>query len=104
MIANLYDALISVDGYDPKQEIGVLEDGLHDLRYAVREGLYTDDGPGYEAEYLRRLCILYEDAGDRTKAISYGEQAVRLMDPGQVGAADDIKSRLEVLRTHADKQ
>ena len=104
MIANLYDALISVDGYDPKQEIGVLEDGLHDLRYAVREGLYTDDGPGYEAEYLRRLCILYEDAGDRTKAISYGEQAVRLMDPGQAGAADDIKSRLEVLRTHADKQ
>ncbi len=104
MIANLYDALISVDGYDPKQEIGVLEDGLHDLRYAVREGLYTDDGPGYEAEYLRRLCILYEGAGDRTKAISYGEQAVRLMDPGQAGAADDIKSRLEVLRTHADKQ
>ena len=38
------------------------------------------------------------------KAISYGEQAVRLMDPGQAGAADDIKSRLEVLRTHADKQ
>lgn len=102
MIANLYDALINVDGYDPKYEIGVLEDGLHDLRYAVREGLYTDDGSGYEAEYLRRLCILYEDAGDGEKAISYGEQAVKLMDSGQNEAAGDIRCRLEELRKHAE--
>ena len=98
MIANMYEGLISMEGCDVKPEIECLKDGLCDLRYAVEAGLFTDEDTGYEAEYCRRLCILYEGTGDIENAISYGEQALRLMGQEQSTAVDDIRNRLKGLK------
>ena len=87
-----------MEGCDVKPEIECLKDGLCDLRYAVEAGLFTDEDTGYEAEYCRRLCILYEGTGDIENAISYGEQALRLMGQEQSTAVDDIRNRLKGLK------
>lgn len=98
MIANLYDALAGVEGFDTAEEIKCLTEGLHDLRYALDAGLYCDEDAKYEAEYCRRLCILYEEAGDDTNAVSYGEQALKLLTPDRSDAIEDIKSRINSIK------
>lgn len=97
MIANLYEGLKNEDGY-PDTEIRYLESGLHDLRYAVEEGLFTDENAKYESEFCRRLCILYEGAGDYVKALHYGEEALLLLGKENREASDDIRSRLDGIK------
>ena len=98
MIANLYDGLINMEGYETEAEIKCLTEGLHDLKYAVDSGLYTDETSKYEAEYCRRLCILYEKTGDKKNALNYGEQALKLLDPAKSAEIEDIGCRLENIR------
>ena len=80
MIANLYDALSDRDEDSRTDEIAFLEKGLSDLRYATGAGLYSDEEGRYECEYLRRLCLLCEEKGDKAGAVRYGEQALALLD------------------------
>ncbi|MBR5406305.1 MAG: serine/threonine protein kinase [Lachnospiraceae bacterium] len=96
MIANLYAALPGDEGREAafKQ----LESGLGDLRYAVREGLYTDTDSGYEAEYYRRLCILCSERGDKDGTKKYGEEALMLLNDKQGVKKDDIKRIMDSMR------
>lgn len=98
MIANLYEGLKTEAEY-PEVEIRYLESGLHDLRYAVETGLFSDENAKYESEYCRRLCLLYEGTGDTAKALSYGEEALSLLGEDNKEAADDIRNRLEGMRS-----
>lgn len=104
MIATMYDGLIDLDGYDAQAEIECLREGVSDLRYAIEMGLFSDPDHRYEAEYCRRLCILYENKGDYTNALGYGEEALKLLDPGREEETDDIRYRLESLRAHINDQ
>ena len=98
MIANLYDALSCRDEEGRKEEIAFLEAGLADLRYATDAGLYKDEEARYESEYLRRLCILCEDAGDDASAVKYGERALELMPESKGEMRKDIEGRLKEMR------
>ncbi|MBR4719420.1 MAG: serine/threonine protein kinase [Lachnospiraceae bacterium] len=98
MIANLYEGLKSMEGYNVQPEINCLKEGLCDLRYAVEAGLFTDEDAKYEAEYCRRLCILYEGTGDVENAISFGQQALKLLSNEREAAVDDIRNRLDSLK------
>lgn len=98
MIANLYDALSSRDEDSRYDEIAFLEAGLADLRYAGEAGLYTDENGRYEGEYLRRLCLLCEEAGNEEGALKYGEQALLIFDDKQENTRKDIEDRLNNIR------
>ena len=67
-----------------------LENGMKRLEY-----LENNVKQIYQAEYARRLCILYERFGNRTLARQYGELAVGLLDPDDEQAISDIKERIK---------
>lgn len=98
MIANLYDALSGRDEGSRYDEIVYLKAGLADLRYACEAGLYTDVNGRYEGEYLRRLCLLCEEAGNEEEALRYGEQALSILDDKQENMRRDIEDRLRNIR------
>ncbi len=95
MIANLYATIPGKEGADAAFE--KLETGLGDLRYAVREGLYTDVDYAYEAEYCRRLCMLCSERGDDNGVKKYGGEALALLKPSQIKAREDIERSMRVL-------
>jgi serine/threonine-protein kinase len=94
MIANLYDAVSAGNEQGLKDEIACLETGLKDIRYANDAGLYKDEEGGYEVEYLRRLCLLSEQAGDCEGTVRYGKQALKLMGDRQGQVREDIEDRI----------
>ncbi len=98
MIANLYDAVSAADEDSRNDEISFLEAALADLRYAVEAGLYEDKDGRYEGEYLRRLCLLCEEAGDNEGVIKYGEQALLVLGEEQESMRTDIADRLRKIR------
>ncbi len=94
MLADLYDALSGRCEVGSKDEIEFLEKGLADLRYASQAGLYTDEGGRFEGEYLKRLCILCDEAGDKESAVKYGEQALGFVPEDRTEVREDIESRI----------
>ncbi|MCR5602640.1 MAG: serine/threonine protein kinase [Lachnospiraceae bacterium] len=98
MIANLYAGIMDEDGKAAQTAAAHLKSGLNDLRYAIREGLFTDSGSRYEAEYCRRLCIICEETGDYEGAVSYGKEALVLLDPERNAERDDISRRIKYMQ------
>lgn len=98
MLANLYDAVSSTDEGSMYDEIAFLEAGLADLRYAKEAGLYEDENGRYESEYLRRLCILCEEAGNNEGVLRYGEQALLILDEGREDMRADITDMIDKIR------
>jgi hypothetical protein len=96
MLANLYEGMRCTEDEYIEAETECLEEGLKDLRYAVITGLFTDEDNTYEAEYCRRLCILYETRDDRLNMRKYGEEALKLLTGRDEKAAEDIKKRLDM--------
>ncbi|MCR4807456.1 MAG: serine/threonine protein kinase [Lachnospiraceae bacterium] len=98
MIANLYDGLTGSDAGLYDDEKAFLKAGLNDLRYAVEEGLFTDEDARYETEYLRRLCLLCEEAGDSEGTVKYGEEVLKLLGDNEVTVREDIEGRIRQVR------
>ena len=99
MLANLYEGMRCTGDEYIEAETDCLEEGLKDLRYAVITGLFTDEDSAYEAEYCRRLCILYETREDRQNTVKYGEEALKLLAGQDAKASSDIQRRLDMLES-----
>ena len=98
MIATLYEGLRDADEDDIRAEISCLEDGLSELRFAGEAGSYIDEEGYYEAEYCRRLCMIYAGLKDVKNADKYGETALKLIPASRTDVRRDIKERLESIK------
>ena len=97
MLANLYEGIRCSQTDYVQAETECLEEGLKDLRYAVMTGLFADENNSYEAEYCRRLCILFAEREDKQNAVKYGEEALKLLAERDRRASEDIRDRLKAL-------
>ena len=69
-------------------------------RICIRSGTVADDNDEYEAEYCRRLCILYEEQGDAENTCKYGEMALTLIAEDRTDIREDIKARIGVVSNY----
>ncbi len=103
MLANLYEGMQGRDETCRLAETECLEDGLKDLRYAVECGLFDDEGAEYEAEFCRRLCMLYDEQGDKASALKYGEEALELTPGNKENVINDLRRRLKALAEETNR-
>jgi len=90
MIAACYEQFADT-AYGTKKAIECLETGWNELN----TGKETESVISLKAEYARRLCLLYERAGEDEMKRFYGELALGFLGEEETAAISDIASRIQ---------
>lgn len=80
---------------DVRKAVRYLEAGMQELTATKGEEEFV---PKLQAEYSRRLCILYERLGEHGKMHDYGALAIMLLPEGEETEKADIAERLTLSR------